>query len=59
MDCQLTGYCTHAGKPAYMYMMDRSNVDWAPCLNLCHDEISMSALQAASGRATRAALRTR
>ena len=39
--------------------MDRSNVDWTPCLEVGHHNISVGALQAASGRATRTALRRR
>ena len=41
------------------YMMDRGNIDWAACLDLGHDKISMSALHAGSGRAKRPAMRTR
>ena len=50
-------HCKYAGKPAYV--MDRSNVDWTPCLELGHHKISASALQEASGRATYTALRRR
>ena len=32
-------------------------MDWAPCLNLGHDKINVSTLQAASDRATRTELR--
>ena len=37
--------------------MSKFDVDWAPCLNLGHDKINVSTLQAASDRATRTELR--
>jgi len=39
----------HIGKPADL--MDKSNVDWFPTLELGHSKINVSALQAASKRA--------
>jgi len=39
------------GKPAYK--MNKHDVDWAPCINLGHNKVDMSILQAARDRATR------
>ena len=41
----------YIGEPAYI--MDKSNVYWAPCLHLGHDKIKLSVLQSASERAMR------
>ena len=43
------------GKPAYE--MSKFVVDWAPCINLGHEKINVSTLQAASDRATRTEMR--
>ena len=39
--------------------MDKSNVDWAPCLHLGHDKIKLSVLQSASERAMQTESRRR
>ena len=35
------------------YIMNKSDIDWFPCLNLGHDKVNITSLQAASERATR------
>ena len=47
----------YVGEPAYI--MDKSNVDWAPCLHLGHDKIKLSVLQSASERAMQTESRRR
>ena len=38
-------------KPAYE--MNKHDVDWAPCINMGHNKVDISTLQAARNRATR------
>jgi len=51
----LLAFINYLGKPAYE--MSRYDVDWAPCKNLGHNKVKMSALQAANEKAERTKLR--